>query len=782
MFFSRRHSCRSALIGYKECVKGPILATIAIPAVVGFTAIAGQIVLMREVMVLYSGNELSAGIVLGAWLMWTAIGSGIMSRLLRDSKNLPRSISAAQCLSSLSLLATICVLRGARAHLQVVPGESLGPATIALVSIASLSVFCGLSGCLFVLAAQKARKDFRARIATSFVYLLETAGSALGGILTSVLLLRFFGSFQIALIVAVANLCVASHLTFKTSRMQRAMSATTVALGIVLIAVVAPRMEQVTQQWVWKGFALVTSRDSIYGRLAVLNTGGLGSICENGTVITNVPDLASAEETIHYAMLEHPAPRTVLLIGGGINGSVVEALKHPSLTRLDYVEMDPELIAMYRQDFQVQFDRAFSDPRVHVHNVDGRLFLKAGKEKFDEIVLSVPDPENAQLNRFYTAEFFQTARDHLSHQGLLELKLRSSEESIGPELGDFLKCVFNTLQGVFPRVAVIPGATIHMLGAVDQNVLTEDPDVLIDRIKSRHLQTLYVSEYSIPFRMMPDRMAQIHDLLRPFPETPTNRDFHPLAYYFGAVLWSAQFKSVYAHFLQNAGRIHFRTLLFGVIALSVILVLISIALRRSRIHGAAIWTVTTTGFTLMALQVLLLLTFQSVYGYVFHALAMLIGMFMAGMALGCWLGLARIRECELNPLLRQAAINQVMLAVSAPLMLALVSFLSGGSSPVGEPLVASILFPLLAVLCGIPGGYQFPIASEIYRQCRPDQSGIGTLYAFDSFGGCLGALVLAGFLIPVFGFWNTSWLIAAVSVPPAIVAFVASVNSVASSY
>jgi spermidine synthase len=61
------------------------------------------------------------------------------------------------------------------------------------------------------------------------------------------------------------------------------------------------------------------------------------------------------------------------------------------------------------------------------------------------IILNVPDPQTAQLNRFYTAEFFRSARDHLAPGGLLALQLRSSEDYISPDLAEFLRCIHHTL-------------------------------------------------------------------------------------------------------------------------------------------------------------------------------------------------------------------------------------------------------------------------------------------------------------------------------------------------
>jgi spermidine synthase len=616
-------------------------------------------------------------------------------------------------------------------------------------------------------------------LAVSYAYLIETVGSALGGILTSILLLRFFGSFQIAIIAALLNLYVACFLIFRMRRWQAATAIAATALALPMTMYMAPHLEETTQQKMWSGFQLIGSQDSIYGKLTILSARGLRSIYDNGSILANVPDVAAAEETVHYALLEHPAPKIVLLIGGGTNGSIAEALKHPTLARLDYFELDSALIGMYRKFFPAESSPVLSDARVHVHSMDGRLYLKATHERFDEIILSVPDPENAQLNRFYTAEFFASARDHLAPGGVFALQLRSSEDSIGPQLADFLRCIYHSLQGVFPSVAVIPGETIHMFGAVQSGILTEDPLVLVTRLRERRLQTLFVREYFIPFRMMPDRMEQIHTLLRSGVQTPTNHDLHPAAYYFSAILWSAQFKSAYARMLESAARVPFPILFTGVAACSLVLVLLWMAILDKRTQEAAVWSVVATGYALMTLQILVLLAFQSVYGYVYQELATLIGMFMAGIALGSWFGISRVRASNGRSLLRAATINQLLVALSAPLLLFLVLLLANASSSVSAMLAARIAFPALAVLCGIPGGFQFPIASAIYQQTCPAQATISALYASDLAGGCTGALVLAGFLIPVFGCWNTAWLTAAISITPAIILFLADRNSVA---
>jgi spermidine synthase len=744
-------------------------------ALIGFSAVIGQIVLMRELIVVFSGNEMSLGIMLATWLFWTAVGSYVSSRFKLGENQARKAVATLECLLGLSLLPTIWLLRASRAVFQTVPGELVGPVAMIFTALVCLSVFCVLSGSLFVVATRMYAQacGVSARAATSSAYLLEAAGSGVGGILASVVLLRFCNSFQIATVVLLLNLCMAVILLLPMRRMQVISTGLAIAVlaGFLLVSV-TPWLEESSQRRLWRGFHLLVSRDSIYGKLAVTETGDIRSIYDNGMVLASAPDESAAEEAVHYALLEHPAPRHVLLIGGGVNGSIAQALKHPTIERIDYVELDAALVSIARQFFPEQ-SAAFSDPRVHVHYADGRRYLKTTGDKFDVIVLNLPDPQTAQLNRFYTREFFASARDHLAPGGVVALQLRSSEDYISPDLAAFLRCIQHTLREEFPQVAIIPGETIHFFAAMLPGVLTENPQTLISRLQARHVETRYVREYFLPFRMMPDRMAQVHEQLQPLPETPINRDFAPIAYYFSVELWSAQFHSAYARWFQVAAQLSFGSI---VVWSCVLLMLMAIALAyrpayEKRARAAAAVCVTAAGFTLMAQQIFLLLLFQSVYGYVYHQLAILIAMFMTGIAVGSWLAIHHLASRVDVGLMGTAASVQFLLAVSVPLLMLLISLLaqtSGGSSTL---LAAQLVFPLLALLSGMLGGYQFPIATEIYLLSDGSaERGLGTLYALDLLGGCAGALLFSGYLIPVFGFWKTAWFSAAVNLAPAVLA------------
>ena len=164
---------------------------------------------------------------------------------------------------------------------------------------------------------------------------------------------------------------------------------------------------------------------------------------------------------------------------------------------------------------------------------------------------------------------------------------------------------------------------------------------------------------------------------------------------------------------------------------------------------------------MIGLEMLLLLGFQAVYGYVYLELSIVIAAFMAGMALGSWL----IPRGGMRAL----AVTQ-LLAAAAPFVL-LALFAAIGRAGSGTGVAASrIAFPALALASGMLGGYQFQVASGIFFQDSQAERRPGTLYALDLAGSCLAAVLWSVWLVPVFGFLRTAELSALASLAPAAMA------------
>jgi spermidine synthase len=782
---------------------------------IGFTAAIAQIVLLRELMVVFYGNESSIGLMLASWFFWTAAGSVLAGHVAAHAMQPRRLMAGIQVLIAVTLPWTILAVRAAKGLLQTVPGEVLGPGAMLLTSFSTLGPICVLSGTLFTAGSKVYRTAASASASesTGSVYLWEAVGSSGGGVVAGWILIRYLSSIEIAWLLALLNLMAACGLAIssparggqatKTDRLSYRRWRYAAMAGLVAIAAVLefsgwPRnLEAISQQHFWRGQHLIATRNSVYGSLAVVGTEGSRSVYENGVVLFNVPDPAAAEEAVHYALLEHPSPRSLLLIGGGFNGSVAQALRHPMLERVDYVELDPAILDLAREYFPSQWLALRADPRVHVHVTDGRLFLKTTQSTFDVVIVNLPEPQNAQLNRFYTVEFFREAARKLTRRGLFSFQLRSSEDYISPELGQFLRSINKSLLAVFPEVTVIPGETVHFFAARQAGVLASGAGELLARLHARNLETSYVSEYFIPFRMTPDRMAEIDAQIRPDPATPVNRDFAPVAYYFDVALWSSQFNESYRALFRAMAGVRFGSML---VAVGVVLALLVVGgLRWGRpspfvagrwrrktgdknrspvppacatVRFAAGFCTASTGFTMIGLEMLLLLAFQAVYGYVYRQLAVLIAAFMAGMALGSWLGMRRAARGGMRVL----AITQ-LLAAAAPLVLVgLFAVIERASGTLLTLAASQVAFPALALVSGMLGGFEFPVASRIFFGGSETGAAAaerpGTLYALDLAGSCVGAVLICAWFIPVFGFLKTALLSALVSLAPAAMAMI----------
>lgn len=166
--------------------------------------------------------------------------------------------------------------------------------------------------------------------------------------------------------------------------------------------------------------------DSPYQRVEVYDTPQFGKLFRlDGRFMTSEGDEFFYHECMtHPALLAHPAPKKVLVIGGGDGGSSEEILKHPGIERVVMAELDQAVIDIAKQHLGKVHRGVFDDPRLEVKIGDGYEFVKASDEFFDLIVLDLTDPDTPAFH-LYTEDFFRLCRERLAPGGALTLHLGS---------------------------------------------------------------------------------------------------------------------------------------------------------------------------------------------------------------------------------------------------------------------------------------------------------------------------------------------------------------------
>ncbi len=716
----------------------------------GFSAMISQVVLLRELVLFFTGNELVLGIILALWLLWTAFGSGLVGRLIKFSSQPPHLMIICQLFLVILLPLTVLCIRLSKSIFAIPIGEITSPLLILLVPLLSLAPVCIIIGFLYTLGCKLLSQIHHENdsLIPGRVYLFEAVGSGIAGFIASIFLFRFLDNFQIVTLVCIVNLTVAFLFWSIIGHKLFPLFFFLAVIAIAFITLLFPRLDDFSKQKMWQPLELVHSETTIYGNITVTRLGESISFYENGVLMFTHPDLMSAEESVHFALLEHPDPRNILLIGGDAAGSLAQVLNHPGIQHVDFVLLDPASIQLTQQ-FIPQTSKILKNERVKTWYIDGRLFVQLTTAQYDVIIVKLPDPQTAMINRFYTTEFYQSVKKLMNENGILAFSMTSSENVLSDEQTILLSCLYRTMAKSFKDMVLIPGNSIHFIGSISSNILKNDPEVLIQRLQQRNLLTVYVREYYIPFRMTDDRMDYVIKKIAVDPANIVNRDFRPIGYFYNIVLWLTYFnidlKSL-LNFLSQANVLIFILLILLVAGPIIILSHFS-AKKHRNIKPIILFTIMTIGFSEISLEVLIILGFQAIYGYAYYQLALIMSGFMIGLTLGSWFSLKAIKTMKAR--FRNFILFQIILTCY-PLIIAAVLFLLSQNTL--SAFFIQIIFLLLIVGVGLIGGYQFPLANYLIfnAQQRIERSG-GMLYASDLFGSVIGALITSTVLIPILG-------------------------------
>jgi spermidine synthase len=453
-------------------------------------------------------------------------------------------------------------------------------------------------------------------------------------------------------------------------------------------------------------------------------------------------------------LLLHPAPKQIFLVGNGFSGAVEEILKYHSVEKVDYAEIDVKLLNSAQKTFPPQATEFMNDHRVRLIEEDGRKWIKRTKNEYDCIIIGLPDPSTGQLNRYFTREFFQEAKRALKSGGVFAFSLTASEDYIEPELAESLAGFARTLKQIFPQVVILPGEREQFLAG--ERLLCAESDSIIYRIKERGIENYYVSPYFLPFRLSVEKCQYLSKNLNVAKSRWLNRDFQPQGYIRTLARWERQFHPQWGKFYEELWSISGYQLLVAILVLTV---LIAILFKGSMFEKGVMIGVGGAGMAQMGMQLMLILGFQSIFGYMFYQQAILIAGFMVGAALGSFEGRRWVVKVESK---RRRGLLQLQGGMMLlPFFIFSLLWLAKDYGGVTKHLLS-----LGAIICGWMGGLQFALgASCLFGEGHKRGGG---LYAVDLAGSALGALIAGVLLTPLLGFWWTAIILSAISLMPLI--------------
>jgi len=680
----------------------------------GISSIITQILVIREFLNVFYGNELVLGIILANWLLLTGFGS-YLGKYMGNVKRKFELLIFSQITIALLPIFYIFVIRYMRTTIFL-PGLLVNVTQIFLSSFIMLLPYCIISGYLLVLVCCVFTSKKEGTIGK--VYFIDNIGDILGGFLFSFILIYFLNPFQTAFFIMFVNLTAALLLSRFINK--KILFVFILLLMLSLVFILKLDLNEISMKIMFKGQNVIYHKNSLYGNLVVTKVSEQLNFFENGMPLFSTQNTIANEETVHYAMIQHDDPKKVLLISGGVSGIIDEILKY-DVDEIDYVELDPLII-----DVGKKFTTNLDNEKVNViKNMDGRLFIKTTRNRYDVVITDLPDPMTAQVNRFYTVEFFENVKEKLNENGVISMSLSSSENYMNIESRKLNSVLYKTLKSVFKNVIIIPG---------DENFfIASDSDLTYEigeEIAQKNIPTFYVNSYYLSGKITEDRINSVFNSVRE--DVEVNRDFNPVSYYYHLLYWLS----------------HFKVNLMWLFGLWLV-VLLMFLMRTERIPFA----VFTTGFAASGLEVVILIGFQVLYGYVYHNIGIIVTMFMVGLAIGSYYMNKNLRKKTKSDMVK---IELMIFCYSIVLPLILI-MLNSFEDKTFIFLSSQILFPVLVMIIAFLVGMEFPLASRLHFEKIAETA--GKLYSSDLIGASLGAISVSTLLIPTFGLVKVCFLI-----------------------
>lgn len=155
------------------------------------------------------------------------------------------------------------------------------------------------------------------------------------------------------------------------------------------------------------------------------------------------------EALVHPAMLFHPGPEKVIVLGGGEGGALREILKYDTVKNLLMVDIDEEVVSLCEKYLPEWNGGSFKDSRTELLFMDARKYMEDNHKRWDVIFIDITEPlDDSPAYMLFTKEFYQILSQRLNENGVIALQAGN----LNPRLLECHGAVYNTLKEVFPHV------------------------------------------------------------------------------------------------------------------------------------------------------------------------------------------------------------------------------------------------------------------------------------------------------------------------------------------
>jgi len=705
----------------------------------GLFAISAQLILYRIFLTVFSGNELSTGLFLFSWLIWTGIGALAGSNT--KIRKIIFSLASFETLVLLYIPAFIIqyfLLSSASEILGVEFYQQIPLKQLLLFVIVFNSPLSFVTGFLFPLGCEWAKETF---LPVSRVYLFEALGAFAGAVLSTILLsLGIYKETLFFLMAGELSIVLLIYHFLNKKRMKLALVFLILASVICIFSGLGKKWADSSSDSRWK--TLLPSAEYLGSFSTAQARYNYGKYSDQfiveawGNVIESFPGGQQAAEKMASDFSQKPGAREILIVGHSPISLCQKISELPDVEKITLICTDSE----YPQALYSILPEKYKMPleKVKMSGQDLKEFLSSKDKEFDLVIMDCGLPASLAVNRFYSEGCFELMKKSLNEGGVLSVSFAGGDNYIGPELAYFGASLFETLKSVFPEIVLKPGDSSIFYCCSQKGRLSENPEILAKRLESLDVKERAFLTGNISAMYPQDRIIFQKDIYGELANVSLlNTDSNPKSFLYAMLFTAKKLGNWTMPKETQIIRISeflplYAGVLFIIIWLCRFVYLFSGRQKRKLRSFEIISTMTLFSISAMLLNILLIFRFQTQCGSIFLYFGLASSLFMLGIFSG-----GRIAQKVMG--------EYFISLLGAGLFLAGLFFYLSGAVPV-------FVYGIFFFICGIFPGAAFSFCAVKFKELNvPDTRAGAFLNSADCMGGAFAGLTGALLLLPFSG-------------------------------
>ncbi|MBS6395577.1 MAG: polyamine aminopropyltransferase [Clostridiales bacterium] len=285
------------------------------------------------------------------------------------------------------------------------------------------------------------------RVTLSSIFSFDYIGGLVGSIAFPLLLLPQLGYFATAFLTGCMNIAAAVLIIFKYApRIRKVQIYKTAVLALLLLMTMGMLFSEDISNHVEDGLyrdKVILSEQTRYQHIVMTrHKDDLRLYIDGNVQFCSLDEYRYHEALVHIPMSAVAKRNKVLILGGGDGLAVRELLKYEE-PRITLVDLDEQMISICREDPNIAAlnEGSLDSDRLTVVTQDAYQYLEETEEKFDVIIVDLPDPNNEALNKLYTNVFYRLCKQALTEDGVMTVQ--STSPYYAPEA---FWCIHDTLK------------------------------------------------------------------------------------------------------------------------------------------------------------------------------------------------------------------------------------------------------------------------------------------------------------------------------------------------